>query len=192
MAADAGFHDLFQHQIDCTGFQQVDPVISHTGSVPVNANALRLRTSMNTVKLQLVSSRRNSNAQDCQEVASRAVHMSPGGSILHMKYSEPRRSRLHRASSSGRRQACGLVTRGSSARARSEKGCHCTPALTNTASVSALHPTHELSMVVRSSSERCTCPRHCVHGTRPCQCTTVGCKLVCARRHSEVGQGQAW
>ena len=56
-----------------------------------------------------------------------------------MKYSEPRKSRLCKASSSGRCQSCGGVTWGSSARARSEKGCQCTPAFTSTASVSALY-----------------------------------------------------
>ena len=61
--------------------------------------------------------------------------------MLHMKYSGLRKSRLREASSSGRCQVSGSATWGSSARARSEKGCQCTPAFTKTASVSALHAT---------------------------------------------------
>lgn len=86
------------------------------------------------------------NLQYSQEMPVDTKHHGlPGGSILHMKYSGPRRSRLVSTSASGRRQASGSVTRGSSARARSEKGCHCTPALTSTALVSALHSQTKLS-----------------------------------------------
>lgn len=99
--------------------------------------------------------------QTCQHSAIAQAHDSPGGSILHIKYSEPRRSRLRNASSSDRCQASGLVTWGSSARARSENGCHCTPALTSTASVSALH----VQKWVRPQQYSCTAL--CQH-TRAC------------------------
>lgn len=68
----------------------------------------------------------------------------PGGSMLQMKYSEPLKSRLLLISCSGRCQSSAVATWGSSARARSEKGCQWTPALTSTASVSALQSQHSL------------------------------------------------
>ncbi len=58
--------------------------------------------------------------------------------MLATRNSGPRRSRRAAASAAGTAQAAGSATAGSSAAAAALNGCQRTPALTSTASVSAL------------------------------------------------------